>query len=397
MKSRSENLTVDAAPQWRATPLPEPMSVRVVEDFGLLEDHLRAWEDLSADALEPNPFYEPWMLMPALRSLTAGKDVRVALVFANDRGESTLCGVFPLEKKLRYKGLPLAAFSLWQHLYCGLCTPLIRAGYGRECLDAFFDWLASESGCALMEFNLVSGEGCFHELLKDCLARRGRQSLVCESHNRALFRPRESGDAYVRAALNQGHRKDLRRRTRRLSETGRLEYDSLERDGDIDAWVAEYLRLEASGWKGQGGAFACSEPDEDYFVTITKAAFEKHKLMMLAIRLDDKAIAMKCNFIGAPGSFAFRIAFDENYSFYSPGVLLELENIRRLHNEPSVDWMDSCATPDHPMIDRLWLDRRAIQSVLVATGKRAGELVISALPIMRSLKRKLRGLRVGVS
>jgi hypothetical protein len=375
MKSSSETLTVDAAPQWRATPLRQRMYVLVIEDFDLLEDHLQAWEDLTADALEPNPFYEPWMLMPALRSFTTRKDVRVVLVFASDPCESILCGVFPLEKKPRYKGLPVAAFSLWQHIYCGLCTPLIRAGYGRECLDAFFDWLA-ESGCALMEFNLVSGEGRFHQLLNGCLTRRGSQSVVCETYSRALFRPMESADAYVRAALNQGHRKDLRRRARRLSETGCLEYDA----------------LEASGWKGQGGAFACSESDKKYFATIARAAFEKRKLMMLAMRLDGKPIAMKCNFIGTPGSFAFRIAFDENYSFYSPGVLMELENIRRLHNETSVEWMDSCATPEHPMIDRLWLDRRAIQSVLVPTGKKAGEFVISALPFIRSLSRKLRGL-----
>lgn len=395
MRSRSEILTVDAVSQRRATRLRERMTILEIADFDLLEDHLQAWEDLVDEALEPNTFYEPWMLMPALRSFTAGKDVRVVLVFAADRGESILCGVFPLENTPRYKGLPVTAFSLWQHIYCGLCTPLIRAGYGRECLDAFLDWVASEPGCALMEFNLVSGEGPFHELLNSCLTRRGSQSLVYEAFSRAMFRPAESADAYLRAALNRGHRKDLRRRTRRLSETGQLEYDALEPDGDIDAWVEEYLRLEASGWKGQGGAFACSDADKDYFAAIAKAAFEKRKLMMLAVRLDGKAIAMKCNFISAPGSFAYRIAFDESYAFYSPGVLLELENIRRLHNERSVEWMDSCATAEHPMIDRLWLDRRAIQSVLVQTGKKAGGLVISALPLIRSLNRKLRSVRVG--
>lgn len=392
MKSTPETLTLHAASPWRAASAREPMSVLAIEDFDLLEDHLQAWDDLSADSLEPNPFYEPWMLMPALRSFTAGKDIRVVLVFAADQGEQILCGVFPLEMKPRYKGLPVAAFSLWQHIYCGLCTPLIRAGYGRECLDSFFDWLASGSGCALMEFNLVAGEGRFHELLNDCLARRGSQSLVRESYSRALFRPLESADAYVSAALNRGHRKDLRRRTRRLSETGALAYDTLEQDGNIDAWIDEYLRLEASGWKGQGGAFACSEPDREYFAAIARAAFEKRKLMMLAVRLDGKPIAMKCNFMTRPGSFAYKIAFDENYAFYSPGVLLELENIRRLHGDSSVEWMDSCATPEHPMIDRLWLDRRKIQSVLAPTGKRAGEFVIAALPLISSLNRKLRGL-----
>jgi hypothetical protein len=164
-------------------------------------------------------------------------------------------------------------------------------------------------------------------------------------------------------------------------------------DDDVDTWIEEYIRLEASGWKRERGAFACRETDKDYFATIAKAAFEKGKLMLLALRLDGKAIAMKCNFIAPPGSFAYRIAFDENYAGYSPGVMMELENIRRLHHIPADEWMYSCATPKHPMIDRLWLDRRAIHSILIPTGKRVGGVVLSALPWLRSLNRRLR--RIG--
>lgn len=392
MKSSVELLTVDVVSEAGTREFREPMSVLAIEDFDLLEDYVQAWENLVENALEPNTFYEPWMLMPALRSFAVEQDVQVVLVFASDQGESILCGVFPLQKKRRYKGLPVNAMSFWQHIYCGLCTPLLRTGYASECLDAFFDWLPVGTDCALMELNLVSGEGSFNELFNDCLSRRESQSLVFETFTRALFRRAESSDEYVRTALNRGHRKDLRRRTRRLSETGHLTYDVLEPDGDVDSWVEEYLRLEASGWKSQGGAFACNEVDTRYFATIAKAAFEKRKLMMLSVRLDGRAIAMKCNFIASPGSFAYRIAFDEDYAFYSPGVLLEIENIRRLHNEPGIAWMDSCATPEHPMINRLWLDRRAIQSVLVPTGRKAGGIVISALPLIRSLNRKLRAI-----
>jgi hypothetical protein len=341
--------------------------------------------------LEPNPFYESWMLMPGLRSLAPGKNLRVVLVLTMNCGEPILCGVFPLERKQRYKGLPVAAFSLWQHIYCPLCTPLIRASYARECLDAFLDWLASESGCALMDFNLVAADGPFNQLLNHCLAMRKASSLVGESYDRAVLRPKENADQYLRMALSREHRKDQRRRGRRLSELGRLEFDSLELGGDIDTWVGEFLLLEASGWKGRdGGAFACIDANRHFFVSVAKAAFARGRLMMLAMRLDGKPLAMKCNLIAPPGSFAFKIAFDETYATYSPGVLLELDNISRIHAEGRVEWMDSCAVAGHPMIDRLWPDRRAIQSLLVPTGKKAGKLVISALPLMRSINRRLR-------
>jgi len=367
------------------------MSVVVVEDFAILEDYLQAWEDLAGDALEPNPFYESWMLIPALRTLAAGKDLRVVLVLSVNSGEPVLCGVFPLERQHRYKRLPVAALNMWRHIYCPLCTPLIRASCARECLDAFLDWLASESDCALMDLNFVAADGPFHELLNNCLTARNTVSLLGESYDRAVLRPKEDADQYLRLALRRETRKDLRRKTRRLAELGRVEFDSLEPDGDIDTWVADFLLLEASGWKGRdGGAFDCSDDNRHFFVSVAKAAFARGRLMMLAIRLDGRPIAMKCNLISEPGSFAFKIAFDEGYAACSPGVLLEIENIRRVHAERRVEWMDSCAVAGHPMIDRLWPDRRAIQSLLVPTGKRAGKMVISALPLLRSINRKVR-------
>lgn len=389
--SRSQIRTLDAASE-RLAPASRKMTVVFIKNFEMLEDYVQAWEDLAVEALEPNPFYEPWMLLPALGGLAKGSDVRVVLVLTEDQGEPVLCGVFPLEKKDRYKGLPVAAFSLWRHIYCALCTPLIRRDCARQCLDTFLDWLDAERGCSLMDFNLVSGDGPFHELLNDCLASRGRSNLVSERHSRAILRPQETSDLYLCAALRRDHRKDCRRKTRRLAELGKLEFDSLEFEGDVDTWIEEFLQLEAAGWKGrEGGAFVCNETNRNYFATIAKRAFEGDRLMMLALRLDGKPVAMKCNFTSLPGSFAFKIAFDESYAEYSPGFLLEIENVRWFHAQRRFEWMDSCAAPDHPMIDRLWLDRLEIQSVLVPTGL-AGKSVVAALPVIRSLNRKFRGL-----
>jgi hypothetical protein len=45
------------------------------------------------------------------------------------------------------------------------------------------------------------------------------------------------------------------------------------------------------------------------------------------------------------------------------------------------------------MINRLWLDRRIIETVIVATGRGAGEFWVSAIPLLRWLARKARGKR----
>src|SRR5499426_4932986 len=136
------------------------LSVVVINDLTALEKYVPAWEDLAANAIEPNAFYEPWMMMPAIRTFGAGRRLQFALILASEPSRPTgaplLCGLFPLEQQSHYQGLrrklPLKTLRLWKHKYCYLCTPLVRAGYGREVITAFFDWLAGGShNCSLME------------------------------------------------------------------------------------------------------------------------------------------------------------------------------------------------------------------------------------------------------
>ncbi len=64
--------------------------------------------------------------------------------------------------------------------------------------------------------------------------------------------------------------------------------------------------------------------------------------------------------------------------------------MRLCHEAPAVRWMDSCTLPDHPMWDRLWMERRAVQTVLISTGRLRGDLVVSLRPLMRWLGRLLK-------
>jgi hypothetical protein len=382
------------------------MSVVVVNNLTDMEKYVAAWEDLAGAAIEPNVFYEPWMLMSAVRAYGADRRSLFALVLAPDParplGSPLLCGFFPLEFKDHCDGvsskLPLKTLRLWRKpemIY--LCAPLLRVGYAREALAAFFDWLdAGSHNCSLMEFGFVTGEGPFHHLLVDYLHDHVKFTYVTESFTRALFRPAADAEAYIRDALSRARRKEYRRQERRLAETGRLEYTALDPDSDLDAWIEEFLQFEANSWKGKGGrALACSETDRKYFVQVAREAFRRGKLMMLALRFNGRPIAYKINFLSGVGSFAFKIAFDEEYARYSPGVLLELENIRLLLERPQISqisqvrWMDSCADPDRFLVNHLWTDRRAIQTVLVSTGKPQGDLALAAIPLLKWGNRQL--------
>jgi hypothetical protein len=360
------------------------------------------WEDLARAAIEPNPFHEPWMLLPALRAFAHGLDVRVALVLARggERGETPLlCGVFPLVRVPRYKGLPVGSLALWTHDYAPFGTPLVRRTHVRECLAALLAWLGrTRGGAPLLELGAIGGDGPFHAALHEHLRAARRPSFLDERVHRAVFRPRASAEDYLAAACSGVHRKEMRRLHRRLAERGRVTMEALEPGGDVAAWLDEFLRLEAGGWKGRlGTALACHPATRDFLLAVGMEAHRRGRLHLLALRVDGRAIAMKLNLLAAPGAFALKIAFDEDYARFSPGVLLEVENIRRLHAMPGIEWMDSCAVPAHPMIDRLWPDRRAVETLVLPIRRLSGSLVVGALPLLRRLGRIRRRMAAGLA
>jgi hypothetical protein len=370
------------------------MSVVVVRDLSTLSRFVPAWEELAAAALEPNVFYEHWMLLPALETFGAGKDINVVLVLIHDPhnpdAPAKLGGLFPLEQIPRYKKLMVSVLSLWQHAHCYVCTPLVRADAARECMVEFFQWLRSGgANASLLELKCISGDGRFHKLLVDLSNELGLRSCITDIFTRGLWRERNDKNTLPESAVPGDLRRRLRRKERRLSERGRVEHLAMRPDDDIGRWIDEFLRVEASGWKGQrGSALASSEGDRRYFTEIATSAFRRGRLLMLGLNFDGFPIARRCAFVAGEGSFAFKTAYDEEFADFSPGAILEMDSIRQLQTLPAVRWMDSCATPDNLLVNRLSNDRKTIQSLTVGGGA-LGELVVSGLPLLQWATRRI--------
>jgi hypothetical protein len=371
------------------------LSVALINDPEKLNEYVADWEDLVAHALEPNIFYEHWFLIPAAKAFASGLDLTFVFIFGTNPNQPTgppiLCGLFPLERHSRCVGLPVSTLSLWKHNQCFLCTPLLRKSMAKDTLDAFFKYLASETAnCSVVDLTFVSGDGPFSHVLDELLYKRALPSFVFESYPRATMTTGADAETYLQATISGRHRKELRRKEKRLAEQGALEYATLQADGDVESWIKSFLDLEASGWKGEeGSALIAKDSERQFFQSVAREAFRRGRLLMLALTLNDQPVAQKCNFLAGDGAFAFKIAYDEGRSDFSPGVLLEVENIRCIHSLPGVRWMDSCAEAKHFMINRLWTERRTIQSIIVPVKGGWGEFLVSLMPLLRWCKRKL--------
>lgn len=365
----------------------------VLAGAAALADHAAAWDELAAEAIEPNIFHERWMLLPALDAYAGQAELMMVLAYAERPGEPPLlCGLFPLERARAYKGLPLSHLRLWHHKHCYLGTPLLRKGRARDCLAALLEWLSADPrGASFVEWDMVASDGAFFQALQAALQASQLPAFLSYGITRGVMRPRSDGNSFLAMAMPHKSLRELRRLERRLGEQGVLSYDCLDTAGNARRWIDEFLELEARGWKGRrGSALASNAENRAFFLQAADGAARLGRLMMMAMRLDGRAIAMKCNLLAADGGYAFKIAYDEDYARFSPGLLLELRHVMAFHERPALKWMDWCAEPDHFMANRLSLDRRSLATLVTATGGAPGKWLVSSLPALRWCRRRLR-------
>lgn len=327
---------------------------------------ITAWERLVARASEPNPFFEPWFLLPALAQWGARDGVVIMAWFHDGR----LAGLLPVRRSNAYYGHRITNAAGWLHAnaFCGV--PLVAAGLKEEfwrALLAHFDRMARRA--LLLHLPMLPADGPLNAALDRVLAaQRNRAHYNAADQQRAMLTGKTTASAYLEAAMSPKKRKELRRQHNRLAEEGTLGFERCTGEEGLAEWIAEFLALEAAGWKGAGGsALANGSDTRALFGQSLAGAAASGRLERLALRLDGRAIAMLANFITLPGAYSFKTAFDEAYARFSPGLLLQLENLALL-DRPGVEWADSCAVEGHPMIERLWRDKRRMVSRNIAIG-----------------------------
>ena len=363
-------------------------STRVLDGGADLSHLLQAWDDLSAHAVSPNPFYESWMLRPALRFLQGEDAVQLLTVWSTVGGREVLIGLLPIVHRSTYRGLPLHHTATWQHLHCFLSTPLVRVGFERACFDAVFSWFdGSERAGLFLELRQFAGDGPFWEQLEPFLVESGRVIDETDYHQRAVLASTVSSEEYLRNALSGKRRKELTRQMNRLQEQGAVSVVSCGLADDVEPWIKSFVALGRSGWKGrEASALGSNVAQEQFFTAIIGEAHQRGALYMSKLLLGARALAMQCTFRSAKHGFAFKIAFDEEFSRFSPGTHLELDKIAyALDRDSGMALYDSCAVPDHFMINRLWTERRAIRRLNISRRSVLGRLSVRTVASLRAV------------
>jgi Acetyltransferase (GNAT) domain len=351
-------------------------------ELAQLQSIVGEWRELAARALEPNVFYEP--AFAAAAAPVFGRDAGAVLVWSGT-GPRRLLGFFPARiEKWRYV-LPVPVLVGWTHSFAPFGMPLVEREAAEPIIAAWLAHLAADTnlpGLVLLPF--LPEDGPFATALAIIL-RRGRiPAADFNRHQRALLAPGGERSLYAERAMGKHQRKELRRRLRRLRETGAVLFTAATEPASVVAAMDDFLALEAGGWKGRAGTAAIDHDDLRGFVRRAVGALAAEgKASIDRILVDGRAIAATIVLRSGHRAWFWKIAYDETFARFSPGVMLSVVLTEDLLEDEDLEHTDSCATANHPMIDHLWRERLALCDRLIAIRPDA--------PF--SLVRRLQGLR----
>jgi len=329
------------------------VDVRVHRAHDVIDSLAAEWSALATRTADPNPFVEHWFAAVALRTLGAGRDIRLLEVRRGGR----LIGILPVSIESGYAHLPVRYVQNWYHDHIFLGDPPVVAGEE----GAFWSAILA----TLSEADWAPGFLHLRGLAEGGAVQRALSGDIVHRRLRAFLHSDLDPAAYYEQAVRQKKRKEIRRLRNRLAELGPVEARELADPAELSAWCDAYLALEKAGWKGrEGSGLACRPETESFFRETLAAASAAGRLQFLRLDVGGRPIAMLVNLLTPPGSYSFKTVFDEDYARFSPGVLLQIENLKILERD-DIGWMDSCAVDDHPMIDSLWTERRSIVRMTV--------------------------------
>lgn len=143
-------------------------------------------------------------------------------------------------------------------------------------------------------------------------------------------------DAYLSTL---GHmRKNLRRYRRKLESRGSVSIEIKRGRQADEGFLDEFLRLEASGWKGRGGtAILQNDNSRAYHKTLVKNLAAWGCLEWYAMRVNGRLVAARLVVRCGSALILPKIAFDEDYADCRPGMLLTAELLRDAFARPEIE------------------------------------------------------------
>ncbi|MER9292982.1 GNAT family N-acetyltransferase [Mesorhizobium sp. M0510] len=353
---------------------------------------------LCARTVESNVFFNPRFLAPAMPRLE-DREVRLAVIRDGDeyRNRLRLLVPFSVERPVVPLGVPV--MRTWSSPFGPLGTPLVDRDDPVGVVEDFFSMLSRPHLKLPKVFVLadIRLDGPVASLLATVAEARGLTLVTTGQSQRPALESELDGDDYLKASLRSHHYREFRRLKRRLGDLGKLEHVVARGPEDIRHAIEGFLSLEAAGWKGrERTAMAIDRFRAAFAREAVHRLAEQDMCRIHSLTLDGRTIACLIVFVEAGIAYTWKTAYDETLASYSPGTLLMIEVTRQHLEDPNIMMTDSCAVPDHPVMSRLWAERKPMGTLVIGLAPDADRLTrqaASQLHLYRETRNMARLLR----
>ena len=261
------------------------------------------------------------------------------------------------------------------HHFAPLGTPLIHRDNAPEIAENLLRLLGDPelSIPAVIAFEQQRLDGPSIQLLIQAAEALGLHHNTVLSYQRANLSAIDTSSidpqTFIRQSLGKKRLKEYARLLRRLGETSEITFDIAQTENSILDAIEGFLTLEAGGWKGRSGTALYSLKQIAAFSRQAVSALAKtNQCEIHSMKIGNKIIASLICFKTKGEYFTWKIAFDESYNSYSPGVQIMLKASEHWLGKKSFVSADSLASANHSMIDHLWRERLNLGTLLIETG-----------------------------
>jgi hypothetical protein len=353
---------------------------------------------LCTRTIEPNVFFNPRFLAPAMPRLE-DREVKLAVIRDGDeyRNRLRLLVPFSVERPAVPLGVPV--MRTWSSPFGPIGTPLVDHDDPIGVVEDFFGMLSRPHLKLPKVFVLpdMRLDGPLASVLATVAETRGLTMVTTGKADRPVLESTLDGEAYLKASLRSHHYREFRRLKRRLGDLGKLEHTVARGPDEIRHAIESFLTLEAAGWKGRDRTAMAIDRYRAAFAREAVHRLAEHDMCRIhSLTLDGRTIACLVVFVEAGVAYTWKTAYDETLATYSPGTLLMIEVTKQHLDDPNVMMTDSCAVPDHPVMSRLWSERKPMGSLVIGLTPDADRLArqaASQLHLYRETRNMARLLR----
>jgi CelD/BcsL family acetyltransferase involved in cellulose biosynthesis len=344
-----------------------------------------SWEALCARSVEDNVYYSPRYALALLGTVEKHSNVRFATVW----DQKHLVALLPFTTAHFPIPLIRPAGKAWQSKYTFSCMPLLDREVAAEAAGALLDLMAEtrEGGWLLPTVN-TAGKAC--RAMVAALVRRGAPWAFLDRFERATLERGCSFDEHMDRHVRPKRRRDLARNRRRLEKLGRVEHESHRFGAGLARAVSAFLRIEAAGWKGRRGtALDCDAGTRAFALSAFTGEESESICRSDMLTLDGVPIAVSLTVFAGSTGFTVKCAYDEAYSSYCAGLLLEIEMIRSFLSGGWASRLDSATAGSHA-IDSLWAGRSEVADLMFSLAPGRPDLNLGAVVAVERMRRLAR-------